>query len=91
MWVQTEALHAVGSIGCSAVRGGEVALAGRAVALILAAVALTAEPGAVHGKTPSIDAHPSYARVNLVRSVAASNLIRLLSSPRNRPSLGPRA
>ena len=29
--------------------------------------------------------------MNLVRSAAASNLIRLLSSPRNRPSLGPRA
>ena len=24
--------------------------------------ALTAEPGAVSGKTPSVDAHPSYAR-----------------------------
>eukprot|EP01046_Picozoa_sp_COSAG06_P013661 COSAG06_NODE_831_length_12041_cov_5.766789_5_plen_99_part_00 len=45
----------------------------------------------MRGKTPSVDAHPSYARVNLVRSAAASNLIKLLSSPRNRPSLGPRA
>ena len=31
------------------------------------------------------------ARVNLVRSASASNLIKLLSSARNRPSLGPRA
>ena len=31
------------------------------------------------------------ARVNLVRSASAANLIKLLSSARNRPSLGPRA
>jgi hypothetical protein len=78
----TELLHAVGSVGCVAVRDGEAVLASRAAALILRGVALEEEPGSIF---------PSYARVNLVRSASASNLIKLLSSPRNRPSLGPRA
>jgi hypothetical protein len=78
----TELLHAVGSVGCKAVLGGDVSLASRAALLILKGVALPEEPGSIF---------PSYARVNLVRSASSSNLVKLLSSSQNRPSLGPRA
>ena len=43
----TELLHAVGSVGCAAARGGNAALATRAAALILQGVALFEEPGSI--------------------------------------------
>ena len=76
----TELLHAIGSVGCAAARGGNAALATRAAALILQGIALVEEPGSIF---PSCELENACCILMLALSVLTLfNLCRCSGEPR---------